>query len=259
MSNPRLRSMSRVICTFAAVAVMAFAATAAADLSENVLTVFASSPTAQGVFEVPYNPEGWDGDVYSWRADRDIPITPEAGGEPVGVIQEGTNISYQRPSDGRGLFDPFVNLNFAVSAEQEDTFFSITSALLSFDGIVNPVGRATAGITVTDGVDIDGATLSGELEGFSYQAQYNGFPVGTTFATLIPQVMAGPGGSQTESDSEPAAGFTPIAEPVSDISAEFAFTLSANDVASGTSLFVVIPEPASALLLVAALGLIRRR
>ena len=48
---------------------------------------------------------------------------------------------------------------------------------------------------------------------------------------------------------------------VSDISSRFSFTLSANDIASGTSIFtVVIPSPGSAALLgLGGLVAIRRR
>jgi len=50
-----------------------------------------------------------------------------------------------------------------------------------------------------------------------------------------------------------------IAGSVSDMSTQISFTLSPNDLASGTSVFEIVPEPASVLLLIAGLVLVRRR
>jgi hypothetical protein len=93
----------------------------------------------------------------------------------------------------------------------------------------------------------------------AYEANYNGLaPAGTNFAAFIPGlVVATPGGSNATSDG--TGGFLPIAGAVSSMSSRFAFTLSAHDSASGTSSFVVVPEPASLALVLAGVLAFRRR
>jgi hypothetical protein len=60
--------------------------------------------------------------------------------------------------------------------------------------------------------------------------------------------------------SYPATGYAPIADPVADMSAMISFELSADDLASGTTNFVIVPEPTSlGLLALGVIGLLRRR
>jgi uncharacterized protein (TIGR03382 family) len=159
--------------------------------------------------------------------------------------------------------DPQANVRFDVEAGNATTAFTISSGLVSFAPIPNAVGRASASITLTD-LNGDGATLTGqEPGGRAYRASYNGLaPGGSTFATLI----AGPNttgvfSSSTFSESNPAGpGFVAVGATVEDMSARYNFTLSANDSASGTSVFVITPAPASAGLLgLAGLASLRRR
>lgn len=162
-----------------------------------------------------------------------------------------------------GMFyqsDPIVNLNFSVQAAGSATTFTITSALLTFSTINAPIGQTGASFAVSD-TNFDGVTLTGALpsSGMSYRAAYNGFAgadLGTTFATHIASLSAGPLGSNSVTEAQ-----TPIAigTPVSDISSKIRFTLSAGDLASGSTGFEVVPEPASLMLMLLGVGLIRRR
>ena len=159
--------------------------------------------------------------------------------------------------------DPVVNLFFSVQAGLANTTFTISSALLSFPGINPAIGRATAGMTLTDS-DGDGASLTASADpvmaGGMYRAATNGYAGtynGTTFATFFPGYAVVAWASSTVSD---VLGFIPVPGTVNDMSSMFTFTLSANDQASGTSSFVILPTPgAAALMGLAALSVSRRR
>jgi hypothetical protein len=153
-----------------------------------------------------------------------------------------------------GLDDPSVALNFNVFAGSLDTTFTITSATVSFGSLANPPGRASASLSITD-LNGDGVLLnrSGGVGG-AYTAFYNGAPPGGTvfhdlFAGAVATAISGD--TATASEDFPGGGsFQTIPGAVSSIASRFQFTLSANDMASGTSVFTVqVPAPGSLALL----------
>jgi hypothetical protein len=153
--------------------------------------------------------------------------------------------------------DPSVGLSFAVSAGNAATTFTITTASVSFPGMTGAQGFASAGVTLTDGNPLpgNGASLSLTKNHTGlYQATYNG---GTTFAELLgPLSIATKGSVSASTDS----GLQAIGGTVTDIQASYSFMLSANDRASGTSQFEVVPEPSVfALILVGVTCLILGR
>lgn len=148
--------------------------------------------------------------------------------------------------------DPVVTLNFNVQAGAMPTNFSIVSPLLSFPQINSAFGTMTAAITATD-TDGNGATASGLFSNRFYEGRYNSLSW-TSFGNLVyGPVVAPPYGSTTASETKPpwvAMG------SVYDMQSEFRFSVTAYDSVSGTSNFVVIPEPAGVMsLLAGALGL----
>jgi hypothetical protein len=150
--------------------------------------------------------------------------------------------------------DPKVTLAFSVRAGGAPANITISSSVLNFATIANPVAYASAAVTVTD-ESTDGATLTGLLGANAYQGSFDGSP----WASLLANpVVAGSAASAFDQGLIPA--WQSVGTPVSSMQAKFKFTLSANDSASGTSVFEVVPEPATLTLL--ALGfvaLIRRR
>jgi hypothetical protein len=146
--------------------------------------------------------------------------------------------------------DPIIGVIFAVQAGPVTTEFTITSGVLSFP-TMSAEGRATVGYSLTD-FNGDGATLVGLGDpggtAAAYLAQYNGDAAtfsGTTFTELVPGMTADPFSSSTVNDATPALGFLPIVDPVSDMSVLINFDLSANDLASGTTNYIIQEKPTS--------------
>lgn len=248
----------RAIAAFAAAT--ALAVPALADIVGPGFVIYCEDTAGnycQYYFDVAQGPDGnWE-----WASNDPVPLQ----------AWDGTVVATLNPEGGPGssveyVEDPIVNLNFSVAAGSSATTFMIGSALLTFPTINPAVGRASAAFSVTD-VDGSGVTLTG-LAGNSGSNGYVGAVNGTAgpvppganqFAEFIPGVAAGPFGSNTGNDNFPAIGYSPIGVPVSSMSSFISFRLTAFDLASGTSTFEVIPEPASLLLLVVGVGLIRRR
>lgn len=232
----------RLTFVTAAIAGAALGTPAVADISDIVLRIEASNEMGTAVFEGHLS-DGtfYDGGEYIWESRTPIMMLNQAGQ----VIATLNNARV------RCVEDPVVQVNFSVSAGSLMTSFTINSPLLSFGTIDNAVGRASAGVTVTD-TDGDGATVAAAGQPALYLSQYNGFvPGGTLFADLISgPVMAAAFDSATANASSPGGGnFSPIGDPVSDMSARYRFTLTANDEASGTSTYEIVPAPGTIALL----------
>lgn len=246
-----IRAFTRVSVFGVATALAAISLPAQADLSSVIFNITATNDQGTGNVQVSSDQGSWNGDTYTWIGGG-INITSLSG--DVIATLTSARVMYQA--------DPQVGIIFDVLAGATDTQFTISSGLLSFAGISGATGVASAGLTVTDAGQDDGAlaTGNGGSGGSAYQANYNGLaPAGTLFAEFIPSVaVSTPGGSNSGSGS--TGGFIAIPGTVSSMSAQYSFLLSADDSASGTSNFVIIPEPASlGLLLAGALALIRRR
>lgn len=234
---------------------LALAGVALADVSDIVFQVQASNDAGSGVFTVYFSDGTWEGQRFYWELPSSVPIMSATGQEVAWlIVDEQAN----RRNVVELFGDPQVNLGFAMQAGPGPTNFTVKSALLTIvPALLNPDGRASVGINVSD-ADGTGATLTGlGPTGGAYLAQYNGFvPAGTTFDESIPGIVAPPFSTNSGSND---TGWLPIAGLVSDMSTQVSFQLTAFDFASGTSNFQIVPEPAGALLALAAVGLLRRR
>lgn len=226
------------------------AGSASADISSVVFSITATLDNGNGPsypLEIELDPNGIDGNGdYQWTLANPIDVN-DGNGQNVFTL------------DGAGVTifaDPSVALNFNVIAGMQNTVFTVDSAVLGFAPLANAVGRATAAVSVTD-LNGDGATFSPTGTG-AYGSYYNGG--GTLFQELLPgAVVAAANSTATASDVFPAVGYQNIGTTLTDIQSDWNFTLSAGDLASGTSEFEVIPAPASAVLGLAALAGLRRR
>lgn len=173
------------------------------------------------------------GDTFDWTLAS--PVALWDSGNLLGTIKE-----LQVSLDG----DPNAFVFFSVQAGNVATNFTVNSALVSFAPILGSLGSASAGVTVTD-TSGNGATLTGNFAGAnSFQAEYNN---GIVFASLVQPALA-PGLTSTQSGSLVNVPMP----PVFNIQSKFNFTLSPNDIGSGTGNFTVTPEPSS--LILAAMG-----
>jgi len=178
---------------------------------------------------------------------------------PIHLYSDGGNlIGTLNEAHGFYKADPIVTLGFFVTAGLSDTHFTVTSALLSFPTIPNANGQASVGMTLTDS-NHDGATMTGAYaDGKAYRAFYNGFaPGGSVFTSQIGTYSVGSGGSDVRAAVD---GFRPVGASVSDMSAQFDFIVTANDLAGGTARYEIVPEPASIGAIAMGLGaLVMRR
>ena len=93
-----------------------------------------------------------------------------------------------------------------------------------------------------------------------YQARYSTDGIvntGTVFANLDDSMSHVLGMSMTQ--YMPAIGWADLNTTVHMMEAEYDFILSPGDQASGTSAFIITPEPATIAMLLVGFGLLRRR
>jgi hypothetical protein len=192
----------------------------------------------------------WDitSDTANWSLPAPLSIYSSTNPELLLATVNGLTLSYDT--------DPFVSLGFNVVSGGAPTNFSISSAVVPVaPTITNGLAFATAGVTVTENPPFDGASMTGLFAGSkAYEARYNGG--GSIFADLVSPVIVPPFGiTGTGTEKFPPGVGTTVVIPgvVFNIESQFNFTLSANDQASGTSIFNIVPEPSSVVL--AACGL----
>ena len=242
------------VCTFAVVlsaaVLFALSSSAAGDYIAYI-TVEARSgdQAATQVWAFPATSGGQS--QFVWSLDQ--PLILGGANGILGTV-EGLTIRM----DG----DPGVSLGFQVTAGGLPTDFTVTSSTVAFTPINGVLAYCSAGVTVTD-VDSNGATLGGLFAGNKiYQAQYNAGPL--VWASLLDNVLCPVDQTAVSGARLPGLGRQVFATTVSSIQSQFKFSLTANDMASGTSRFDVIPipEPATLTLLLLGGGLaafIRRR
>lgn len=231
-----------------------------ADISDVIYQVVVCNDAGvcQGMMPIDISAGAWQPDgTFQWVLLQDTNIVG-FDGQDLGTLSTedyGTSITITPPGAGRSF--PQVNVNFSVIGGTTPGQFTINSALVSFPTIYSALGQVNVGINLTDRSPA-GATLTNvPLDTGKSTSWVNGLPAtGTLFRTLFAQDLSVTGGSANGSDQ--TAGFEPIFQDVSSISGRIQFVLSARDLASGSSTFVVSPEPASFLMLL-TLALLRRR
>ena len=234
------------VSAFVVAAGVAASATLAADIE--AFRIDANNGASTGSFVVMFDQGEWEGNRWTYTIDHTVDI----GG--VGTLQSATIIIGNLGRSGGQT----VSLNFNVAAGALNTVFSVSSGLANA-AFPTAMGRASAAVSVTDTTG-NGATLSPDGASI-YSAYYNGLQ-GSLFAGLLGgPVVAGAFSTATASAESPnGGGYSAIFGALNDISADWTFAVSSFDIASGTSVFTVIPAPSSlALLGLAGLAARRRR
>jgi len=222
--------------------VLAAGTTAMADVNE-AFRVDAVSDAGSGSFIVNWDDGTWTGDVWTYTLANSVDLG-------AGVVQDATIVV----ANGNRTAGQTVSLNFNVAAGASNTVFDVSSGLANAN-LPTATGIASAAVTLTDTLG-DGATMSPDGASI-YSAMYNGAP-GTLFAGLLNSSISA--GSFSTVTSEGTFGSAALVGAVNDISSQWNFAVSAFDVASGTSVFTVVPAPGSfALLGLAGLAIRRRR
>lgn len=153
---------------------------------------------------------------------------------------------------------------FSVQAGESTTTFEILFPQLSFDPPI-PVGWTEGAMgmacNASDGTPGTGITMRAlETGAGMLRADYNGLvPAGTLFGEALYEIDT-TNASGSGYQMVPPSGHTDIMVPVADMSSRLAFTLTPTDIAGGTHYWEIVPEPASAgLLVLGAVALLRLR
>lgn len=230
-------------------ATISFGATPASSV---LVTVDAQADGRSAQYIAEFDVATIDGQ-YNWGLEEPVILTDQQTGTQLGTLWT-LGLVYKG--------DPAIAMDFSLEAASAATSFTITSALLNFPTISNPLAYATGALTLTD-LDQDQASLAGLLGGgATYQGMFNNSAASWANLLTLP-VNAPQFGSVGVSDRTPVTAGTwgSVGSPVSSMQAKFSFQLSDHDSASGTSMFEVVPEPTT-FGLIAVLGglfVLRRR
>lgn len=212
-------------------------ATAAGTISPVVLTIEASNASGEATFEVMYGDGDWDPNAleFTWNWTS----------SPIELRDPDTNALIAR------VLDAFVqvrnenelSVNLSVEAGTSQTSFWATSPLVSFIAVPEEYAtcRAVASVSIQDTGGGPGsyalAVGIGPTGIGIFRAYYNGLGYeGERFTDLVGYVYAGSGGSASGYQADPAVGYRAVGSDVYSLSTLTAFTLTATDRLTTTTL-----------------------
>lgn len=251
---------ARAVLAISSFAMAAFAPAALGDIGNIVYSVTATTQDGHSAtYQITKDYLYQNGDVWEWDTNYVAELRDPTDGTLVATMNPDALTSLGAACGVQYVNDPQVNLNFAVQAGAVTTTFHISSAVMGFSTLTNPTATASVSVSVTD-FNGNGATYNRVAANpGTYLAQYDGFAgtrSGTTYVEVLPNiVVAGAFGSNTT----PSNNGPNVIASASDMSSSYEFTLTPFDLASGTSTYIITPEPASLVLLGMAAFALRRR
>jgi len=241
-----------------AVALSATSVLFAGSPSAEFIRIEATNGAGTAVFSVPSAAVPFNAATQQWEWSSGL-VTLMDGGTPVANLNSASLTI--------GASFNVLALNFNVDSGLTDTFFTITTGTLSFPTVFQPLGGVSGGLNVVDqdpefggGVLMMGQLADGANADKAFRADYNGaVPTGTTLFTGVESVANDPGELSGSSGAfgtpnGGAGGLAPLGVPVSDMSMQLGFSLSAADNATGTATYGIIPVPEPATLALLMLG-----
>lgn len=233
---------STTLSTIAGLTVGVASMSAQAGISGDAFVLTATNGAGTAQYSVPAGSLSWTG--FSWLFE-----TPAGWSATLsnGVVLTSISTEY--------VDDPQIFFSFGASTGGVPTTFTMSSGTLSFPSLLNPIGYASSGITLTDN-GADGANVVGnQAGGMSYNSVYNG---SNLFDSQQPSYgFATPHDTQTQN-----ANLLGVVVPgfVSSMQASWDFTVSADDSVGITSTWVLIPAPGAVSMLgLGGLMMARRR
>jgi hypothetical protein len=205
-------------------------ARAAAMADTPMVTVQVCIATRAAVLDITSADGAWDGDTFCWSGWRPLMVTGQT--EVLAWMGPG----WIRISSRFSLI-----MEFTVTASDEDTQFSITSALVPFPPM-DAQARTEGSFTVMD-FGTPGAALIGTgPDGGAYVA-YVGYP--EIFVEAVKQVIVLPGAGQVtvEFAHPEEGGYEPVGV-VSDALVEVGFILTAYDAVTVSAEMEIVPADA---------------
>lgn len=219
-------SLAGLVCT-----------TAAGSISPIVLTIEASNASGEATFEVMYGDGEWDPNAleFTWNWTS----------SPIELRDPDNNALIARVLDAfvQVRNDNELSVNLSVEAGSTQTSFWATSPLVSFIAVPDEYAtcRAVASVSVQDtggGPGSYALALGIGPTGIGiFRAYYNGLGYeGERFTDLVGFVFAGSGGSASGYQADPAVGYRAVGSDVYSLSTLTAFTLTATDRLTTTTL-----------------------
>jgi hypothetical protein len=204
------------------------------------LRIEATSEHGSGVFMVELGDLVWTASNQTATYSRSSPLEiSDAGSGQVIATLTSLTLRFIRGSR--------VDVNVSCRAASADLIISFRSGSLAFDTISSAAAEAKASATVsladTDG---DGAVLFGigpPGTGIHQSFINHESGVSARFSTLLGMVAVGSGGAGSVYQTDPPSGYRAVGASVSDMSVVVAFALTANDIATLSSLYAILPLP----------------
>jgi MYXO-CTERM domain-containing protein len=261
----RIEGNARRIAAAALFLTSASVASAAVSASDPFLSISAQSGPYSGTYSVAlsspdvYTDVGNDPayDLWFWSAPFQVPIMD--GSHVVATLVSMT-VLCGRNTQPDGSVRWGIDVDYSVLAGSAATTFQMVSPTLYFDTLNNATAT-TSSTRIGSDQDFNGILIGPSLpNGYSYEALYNGANMFHTYFNTPLSNVAG-GSVNGDGNMSPAGAFVGIGGPVSNMQSIFAFNVSANDSAGGTSTYSITPAPGAIALMGfgALLGARRRR